>query len=273
MQKKKWKVVLKLIFIIALFACISLTNGEGRKVTIAEEIASDLVTLPQRVIVYAKNFFKEDKNIFFQNVETLKDENDSLKGQIEELENQMLDYEMLKAENETLKKHAVLEASYPNYEVVVADIVMTSSSNWSLIYTLNKGEKDGIKPKMAVICKEGLVGYVETVTANTAKVVSILDAGNAVSARITRTRDVVVAKGNLSLANKNQVKIENIPIGVSLIEGDKIETSGLGGIYPKGILIGKVKKFDQKNNPIENEAIAESLVDFEKLETVAVIKK
>ena len=272
MQKKKWKVILKLAFIVALFACISHTNGVGRKVTIVEEIASDFVTLPQRFIVYTKHFFGEDKNIFFQDVQKLKEENNSLKEKVDELQAQMMDYEMLKAENETLKKHSILEASYPNYEVIVADIIMTSSSNWSIVYTLNKGEKDGVMPKMAVICKEGLVGYVETVTANTAKVISILDAGNAVSARITRTRDTVIAKGNLSLADKNQIKITNIPTNVSLIEGDKIETSGLGGIYPKGILIGKVKRFEQKNNPIENEAIVESLVDFEKLETVAVIK-
>ena len=114
-------------------------------------------------------------------------------------------------------------------------------------------------------------GYVESVTATTAKVVSILDAGNAVSARIVRTRDTVISKGSLQLAENKQMRIINIPIGVSLVEGDKIETSGQGGIYPKGILIGKVKSFEQKNNPVENEAIIESLVDFDKLETVAII--
>ena len=67
------------------------------------------------------------------------------------------------------------------------------------------------------------------------------------------------------------MKVTNIPIGVTLVEGDKIETSGQGGIYPKGIQIGKIKSFEHKNNPVENEAIVESLVEFDKLETVAVI--
>ena len=126
---------------------------------------------------------------------------------------------------------------------------------------------------MAVIAEGGLVGYIESVTSNTAKIISILDAGNAISARVTRTRDTVVSKGSINLAEDKQMKITNIPTGVTLVEGDKIETSGIGGIYPKGILIGKVKSFEQKNNPIENEAILESYVDFNKLETVAVINK
>ena len=183
----------------------------------------------------------------------------------------MLDYEALVAENEVLKTHAKLADLYPNYSVVVADIIMDTGNNWEFTYTINRGSDDGIEPNMAVIAEDGLVGYVESVTSNTSKIVSILDAGNSVSARITRTRDAVVVKGNISLAKNKQMKVINIPTGVSLVEGDKIETSGLGGIYPKGILIGKVKSFEQKNNPVENEAIVESFVDFDKLETVAVI--
>ena len=270
MQKKKVKMVIKGILLIALFACINLTNGEGRRVTILEEISSDLVTFPQRGIVYLQKFFKGD-HTFFKDIKSLKEENDALKEQIKTLQESVIDYEMVVAEKENLKSHIALSEYHPNYSVVIADVILTSSSNWSLVYTINQGEKDGVKPNSVVICKEGLVGYVESVTAHTAKVVSVLDAGNAVSGRVTRTRDTVVVKGNLTLAKNNQMMITNIPVGVTLVEGDKIETSGLGGIYPKGLVIGKVKSFVQKNNPLENEAIAESYVKFDKLETVAVI--
>lgn len=272
MQKSRFKTVLKIILIIALFACINYTNGENRKVTIFEEAISDIITAPQRIIVYVKNYFKEDGNIFFSNIETLKEENNKLKNENKNLKEKMLEYEVLLAENEVLKKHVKLADLYPNYSVIVADIIMDSGTSWDFTYTINKGSKDGIMPNMAVIAEEGLVGYIESVTNNTAKVVSILDAGNAISARVTRTRDAVISKGSISLAKNMQMRITNIPTGVTLVESDKIETSGLGGIYPKGILIGKIKSFKQKNNPIENEAIVESFVDFNKLETVAIIK-
>ena len=270
MQGKRIKIFFKIIFIIAIFILINYTNGNSRKVTIFENVVTNLISLPQRFIVNAKNYTSEN-NEYFSNVERLKKENEELTQELKEINEKLLGYESLQAENELLKKHIKLANLYPDYSIVVADIITAATSNWEYTYTLNRGSKDGIEPNMAVIAESGLVGYIESVTSNTAKVVSILDAGNAVSARVTRTRDTVISKGSLSLAEKRQMRITNIPIGVSLIEGDKIETSGLGGIYPKGILIGKVRSFEQKSNPVENEAIIESYVDFDKLETVAVI--
>lgn len=272
LQKNRLKTIFKVLFIIALFVCINLTNGENRKVTVLEEIVSDLITLPQRLVVNVKNYFKEDGNIFFENIEDLKQKNEALVKENEELKEKSLEYEILLAENEVLKKHIKLSDLYPNYSVIVADIIMDSKMSWDYTYTINKGSKDGIEPNMAVIAEDGLVGYIESTTNNTAKIVSILDAGNSISGRVTRTRDTIIAKGSISLSENMQMRITNIPTGVTLVEGDKIETSGLGGIYPKGILIGKIKSFKQKNNPIENEAILESFVDFNKIETVAIIK-
>lgn len=270
MQGKRIKIFLKIIFIIAIFILINYTNGNSRKVTIFENVVTNLISLPQRFIVNAKNYTSEN-NEYFSNIERLKKENEELTQELKEINEKLLGYESLQAENELLKKHIKLANLYPDYSIVVADIITAATSNWEYTYTINRGSKEGIEPNMAVIAESGLVGYIESVTSNTAKVVSILDAGNAVSARVTRTRDTVISKGSLSLAEKRQMRITNIPIGVSLIEGDKIETSGLGGIYPKGILIGKVRSFEQKSNPVENEAIIESYVDFDKLETVAVI--
>lgn len=270
MQKERLKIFFKIIFIIAIFIMINYTNGNNRKVTIFENVISNLISLPQRFLVNAKNYTSKN-NEYFSDVQRLQTENEELTKKLNEINEKLLDYESLQAENEILKKHIKLANLYPDYSIIVADIITASTNNWEYTYTINRGSKDGIEANMAVIAESGLVGYIESVTTNTAKVVSILDAGNAVSARVTRTRDTVISKGSLSLAEKRQMRITNIPIGVSLIEGDKIETSGLGGIYPKGILIGKVKSFEQKSNPVENEAIIESYVDFDKLETVAII--
>lgn len=272
MQKSRLKTVLKIILIIALFVCINYTNGVNREVTIVEKVITNLFTLPQRVIVHVKNYIEDDNNLYFSNIETLKNENDKMKQEIAELKDKMADYEVLETENNLLKQHIKLSDLYPNYSVIVADIIMDSKSNWENTYIINRGSKHGIEPNMVVIAENGLVGYIESVTDTTSKIVSILDVGNSISGRVTRTRDTIIVKGSSELAEKKQMKIINIPIGVSLVEGDKIETSGIGGIYPKGILVGKVKSFEQKNNPVENEAIVESIVDFDKLETVAIIR-
>ena len=124
---------------------------------------------------------------------------------------------------------------------------------------------------MAVVTSQGLVGYIETTTTSTSKIVSIIDAGNSVSGRIVRTRDAIICKGSSLLRENGKLKVKDIPLGVELLEGDKVETSGMGGIYPKGIAIGEVETVTLKKNPAENEAIVQTYVDFNRLETVAVI--
>ena len=270
MKNKFFKNLFIIICIVGLFALISLTNGKSRKATIIETIVSDIVTAPQRIFTYIKNWAIHDKD-FFSNIDELKEKNENLKNENEELKNKMMDYELLASENNMLKEHLKLQSEYSDYNVVVAEVIADATSNWEKTYIINKGARDGIQPNMAVITSNGLVGYIETTTDNSSKVVSIIDAGNSVSGRIIRTRDAVLCNGSSLLKEEGKMKIQNIPIGVELLEGDKVETSGLGGIYPKGIAIGEVTKITIKKNPVENEAIVETFVDFNRLETVAVI--
>ncbi len=270
-MRGKWiKNVFLIIFIIALFSGIAMTNGKPRRATLVESIFSNIVTLPERMYVYAKNKITGNYK-FFDDLEELKKDNENLRNKLQELENSVLDNNALHAENQTLKSHINLSDNYPDYKVIVADIISRSVTAWEATYIINAGEKQGITAGMTVIAKDGLVGIVNSVTDNTAKVISILDAGNSISARVTRTRDEVVCRGTMSLLENNEMKIMNIPLDIALIEGDKIETSGMGGVYPKGISIGKVTKTIDKKNPLEDEAIIKTYVDFDKLETVAVI--
>lgn len=266
--------VLKRIFIviaiIVLFWGISLTNGKLRKVSTVESLLGNLIAIPQNGFTYLKNWLSGNE-IFFSDIEKLKQENQELKEENENLKTKMMDYEILASENKTLKEEARIQESYLDYEVVIANVISDSTNNWEEIYVINKGSQDGIEPNMTVITTDGLVGYVESVATHTSKIVSILDAGNSVSARSSRTRDSVICKGNISLKEEGKLKITAIPIGVEFIEGDKFETSGMGGVYPKGIAIGEVESFENKANPLENEAILKTYVDFNKLETVAVI--
>ena len=248
------------ISVLLMFVCIGLTNGKNRNVSAIEGFLSGIITIPQNGFKYLENWFSGS------DIDKLKEENSNLKVENEKLKNKMIDYEILASENKTLKEQARIRDSYLDYDVVIANVISESASNWEEVYIINKGSKDGIKPSMTVITTDGLVGYIESVTENTSKIISILDAGNAVSARSTRTRDSVICKGNIALTDEEKLKVTSIPIGVEFIEGDKFETSGMGGVYPKGIAIGEVESFENKMNPLENEAILRTYVDFNKLD-------
>ena len=123
---------------------------------------------------------------------------------------------------------------------------------------------------MPVIANEGLVGHVISVTDSTAKVQTIVDPASSVSCSITSSKDSIIAKGTLD--ETNGLKATYIPTDAKLLQGDIIETSGIGGIYPKGIKIGTIKEIINTKNITDRYAIIETAVDFSKLETVLVIK-
>ena len=162
-----------------------------------------------------------------------------------------------------------LKDKYTEYSTVPAYIINKDTSNYSDILVINVGANDGIKVDMAVIANEGLVGHVISVTDSTAKVQTLLDTSSAVSSVVGSSRDNIIVRGTLD--NKKMLKATYIPTSASLLEGDRIETSGLGGIYPKGIIIGTIKEINNTKNLTNRYAMVEPAVNFNKIETVLVI--
>ena len=122
---------------------------------------------------------------------------------------------------------------------------------------------------MTVIASEGLVGFVISATDNTAKVQTILDSSSNTSSMISSSRESVVCKGMLE--GKNELKAVYLPTDAQIANGDSIETSGLGGIYPKGIFVGKVNRVINGSNINDRYAIVDTAVNFNKLDTVLVV--
>ena len=142
-------------------------------------------------------------------------------------------------------------------------------SNYSKTIIINVGKNDGIKENMTVIADEGLVGYIVSVTDTTAKVQTIIDTASSVSATMSSTDESIICKGTLD--STKELKAMYIPTEYNIIQGDSIETSGLGGIYPKGIHIGTVKQVESTKNVTDRYAVIEVAVNFDKLSTVLVI--
>ena len=122
---------------------------------------------------------------------------------------------------------------------------------------------------MTVIADEGLVGSVISVTDSTAKVRTIIDTSSSVSCLMSTSNDSIVCKGTLE--SNSELRAMYIATDANLVQGDSVETSGLGGIYPKGIHVGTVKEIVSTKNITDRYAMIETAVDFDKLNTVLVI--
>lgn len=266
-NKKKTGIIGIIITVIILILLVFLSNLKLENLSYIENAFSKIVMPIQTGYTYLKNKVTGNTN-FFTNMDDLKSENEDLKKQNSDLEQSLRELEIIKAENETLKEYLGLTQKYTNYATRPAYIISKDISNYSNIFVINVGSKDGIDVNMPVIADEGLVGYVISVTDNTSKVQTIIDSSSSVTATISTTEDSIICKGSL---DKGMLKATYIPTTADVAEGDIIETSGMGGIYPKGITIGKIKETMQTSNILDRYAWIEPAVDFNKLETVLVI--
>lgn len=267
-NNKKGGIVGIVITIIILILLVIFTNKESEEISIIENIATNIVMPVENGLTYLKNKLNNNDK-FFENIDDLKSENEQLKQKNSELEQQLREYEIVKNENEQLKQQLNLAEKYAQFTTVPGTIISRDISNYAKTIVINIGSDNGIKEKMTVIADEGLVGHVISTTAKTAKIQTIVDSASATSCIASSTRDTMICKGTIE--NKSILSASNIATDARIIQGDSVETSGLGGIYMKGIHVGKIKKVNEGSNKTDSYAVIETSVDFEKLETVLVV--
>lgn len=255
------------ITIIILILIVIFSNGESN-VSFFENAASKLVMPIQNGLTYLKNKISGN-DTFFTDINKLEEENKQLQEKNSELEQSLRELENIKTENEMLKEYLNLTEKYGEYKTIPAYVINKDISNYSKTIIINVGKNDGIEEDMTVIADQGLVGHVVSVTDTTAKVQTIIDTASSVSSIMSSTEESIICKGTLD--STTELKAMYIPTDYNIIQGDSIETSGLGGIYPKGIHIGTVKQVESTKNVTDRYAIIETAVNFDKLSTVLVI--
>lgn len=256
------------ITIVVLIVIVIVSNIRIEDMSNVENGLGMLVMPIQNGLTYLKNWVSGNDS-FFTNVGTLEEENKNLKEKNSELEKSLRELEVIKSENEVLREYVNLKEKYSNYQTIPGYVINRDISNFSDVVIINLGKKDGINVNMPVISEEGLVGHIISVTENTAKVQTIVDTASTISCTISNSNDNLIARGTLD--NESNLKATYIPTDATILEGDKIETSGIGGIYPRGVYIGTVKQVVSTKNITDRYAIIQTAVDFKKLDTVLVI--
>lgn len=259
-----------IITILILILTVILSNIDIQKMSYLENALNSFVMPIQNGLTYLKNKMEGNES-FFTDISKLQEENEELKRKNSELEQTLREYEIVKSENETLKEYVSLKDKYQNYQTVPAYIIQKDITNYNQTIVINVGERDGVKVDMAVIADQGLVGHVISTTQTTAKIQTIIDTASSVSCNISTSREPIIVTGTLE--KTSTLKASYIPTDATILESDKVETSGIGGIYPKGIPIGTIKEIVSTKNITDRYAYVETAIDFKKLETVLVITK
>ena len=259
-RNSKSGVIGVIITIIILVLLVVFTNRNTENISTIENFANVVIVPIQNGLTYLKNKINNNDK-FFENVNELKTENEELKQKNSELEQSLRELEIIKAENTTLKEQMNLKEKYGEYNTVSGYVINRDISNYTGMVVINVGSDDGVQPNMTVIADKGLVGNVVSVTSNTAKVQTIVDPASSVSCIISTSKDAFITKGSINNSGR-EIRATYIPTDAVLVQDTSIETSGLGGIYPKGIHVGTIKEVVNTKNPTDKYATIETAVDF-----------
>jgi rod shape-determining protein MreC len=157
------------------------------------------------------------------------------------------------------------------FDTVAARVIGRESDTWSSMIIIDRGTGSGIQNDMPVVTPAGLVGRVVEAGLNSSKVQLILDPRSSVGTIVQRAESRVTGIVRGDVSNPTMPQMVNIPKNADVVEGDVIVTSGFGGIFPKGIVVGLVSSLQNDAGGLLKIGVLETAVDFQKLEDVMVI--
>lgn len=197
----------------------------------------------------------------------LEQENKALKEELQGLKLQVNKYREAGLANQRLRALLNFKKSIPT-PLMPAELVAFDPSGWFQTILIDKGKNEGVMQDMAVVSAEGLVGRVIGVSGRYAKVLLILDGNSAVDALVQRTRVRGILEG---LGRRDRCLLKYVQRNEDVQVGDQVITSGMGGVFPKGILLGKVGEVVRGNSGLFQRVEIEPAVNFSRLEEVMVV--
>ena len=274
-MKNRGRLILWITFLALIVVIIALvvTTYNSKKTAVSAAVQNAAATVAEPAV---EGTYKASSGIkdFFQRIFALRQvdkEYEELKKQVAELEikNQLM--ENLQAENQRLIDLLGFVEDNPQYKYISAQVIAKDPGSWFMEFTINRGTDDGVEVDMAVVNQYGLIGRVIETTNTTAQVITIIDTRSAAAGVVERSRDQGIVKGASDPESVNPVcHLDLLPNDADLIPGDIVLSSSLGGIFPKGIVIGEIQEIIEESGAVAYAKVA-PVVDFRRIEEVLII--
>ena len=180
----------------------------------------------------------------------------------------------LEEEIEQLRDTLALNQTLTGYEIVNATVVNRNKSYWYQTLTIDKGKSDGLTENMVVITKNGLIGKLEKVTnkSATVKLITANDVNNKVSVSIATSNGETNAILSGYDKKKNEILVSGVDSNIDIKKDDSVTTSGLGGMFPRGIYIGKVESISTDKYGLSKTLAIKTNQNFNSIHYVTVLK-
>ena len=269
--KKNGIRVAVLVLAVALLIALG-SAARGGRISVAQNAAGVLISPVQKVVSSAVNWFETIYNRLYD-YDNIRAENESLRAQLAEAQQSARDGIEASEENERLRELLNLRSKHTDYVFESAKVVLWSSSNWAHSFTISKGTSSGIELGDPVVTEyNAVVGQITEVGENWATVSTIIDVDMSLGAFAGDTSASGIVLGEYALMKQRLAKMTYLADGAQIYVGDEVLTSGAGGAFPQGLVIGRITAVLTEAGGQVMYGLVEPECPFESLVQVFVIK-
>ncbi|MBI3941954.1 MAG: rod shape-determining protein MreC [Chloroflexi bacterium] len=243
---------------MALYQTNRLDSAESITLRALLPAGSTLATFGNRI----SNIYETARNL-----DSLRQKNVELQERVDALTIENVRLHEAELQNTTLREQLNFRESRRDLKVLSADVIGRDPNNLQQSLLINLGAEDGIKAGMPVITSRGLVGRIIRVGQRSSKILLVNDPSSSVTAMVQGSRATGILDGQIG----GPLRLTQIPPNDDVRPGDIILTSGLGGNFPKGLIIGQVTSVKHRDVDVFQEAEVQATVDFSRLELVMIV--
>ena len=196
---------------------------------------------------------------------------EELQSEANDLRLQIVDYEKTKHKLEAYEDFLGVKEDNPDFRFVAGEIILRDTSDFYGSFTLNAGSEDGISVNDPVIYADNLVGVVSDVTSTSCTVSTLFNSEISVSAYEIRTRESCYTESDYALSSEGYLKLSGLKKNTPVVSGGIVCTSGIGGIYPRDLIIGTVREIRNDVTGLSSYGLITPEIDYSKLTDVFVI--
>ena len=254
-------------FLLAAIFFLVISMAGRKEFTAFHKFGLELIGPVQTVISKASNYVGSIKTRYVDLLH-VREENEQLRQELLQYKTANIEYREALATNIRLQKLLDLKESL-SPPTITAEIVGKDPSLWFRTFTINRGSSDGVQKGMPVVTVEGVVGQVLTSSPNYSKVLLATDPNSAVDVITQKTRVHGIVKG----LGRDAFGLNYVLQSAVVEEGDFVLTSGLGGVFPKGLMVGTVSEVTKSRRGMFQKIEIMPAVDYSQLEHLIIIMK
>ncbi len=264
------KAVAIILVILLLVTLTALTARERLRLTFLEQAVITVFAPMQNLVSQAAGRVT-DMVDSFRHYRQLEEENLSLREELSRLDILQVQLKELRQENYRLRELLDFKAK-TTYELLPAEVIARNPNQWFEILMVDRGSRHGVQQGMPVVTSRGLAGSVYTVGPYSSQVMLLTDPRRGVSALVQRSRDPGVV-GTVEGLGGNQgfLIMRNLPPEANVQVGDMVISSGLGPLFPKGLVLGYVLEVGDDEYGLLRYALLEPAVNFNRLEELFIV--